>query len=77
MSGNRSTLWTQTVEDDPWALLLGNSECSVEPTGLTVPYAHRLMRIHAHYSDSRCRQRQAALAYLVEVGHYKLSHGRR
>jgi hypothetical protein len=52
-------------------LLLEELECATEPSGLTLARAHRIMRVHAHHPESPCRQRRAALAYLVAAGHYK------
>lgn len=66
-----------TVTDTVFALhepmLLESNECSCEPQDLTVPRAHAIMRLHAHYSESPCRQRRTALSYLVAAGRYTLA----
>ena len=47
--------------------------CQPSSTAPTVDQAHQVMQEHLHCRTTDCPQRQAALAVLVEAGHYRLT----
>jgi hypothetical protein len=50
-----------------------SAACQPPPEQLSVDQAHQVMQEHLRCQSATCPQRQAALAVLVEAGHYRLA----
>jgi len=56
--------------------MTATAACPPPVTHLTVAQAHQLMREHLRCRTEDCHQREAALATLVDAGHYVLAASR-